>query len=52
MMMGLYIWGVGGGLHDDNGEGWNGDMMMLALYLMVDCHFMILIISLDTVSLL
>ena len=51
MMMWLYI-GGGGGLHDYDGEGWHGDMMMLALHLVVDCHFMIRIISLVTVSLL
>ena len=49
-------YGGGGGWHDDDndddGEGWHGDMMMLALHLMVDRHFMIRIISLDTVSLL
>ena len=55
MIMGLSI-GVGG-LHDDYydddyGEGWHGDMMMLALHLMVDRHFMIWIVSLDTISLL
>ena len=54
MMMGLYIWGGwgGGGWHDYDGEGRHGDMMMLALHLVVDRHFMIQIISLDTVSLL
>ena len=54
MMMGLYIewWGRGGGWHDDDGEGCNGDMMMLDPHLMVDRHFMIRIISLATVSLL
>ena len=50
-MMGLYIWG-GGGLHYDDGDGWHGDIIMLALHLVVDCHFMIRIISLATVSLL
>ena len=50
---------IGGrGWHDDNddddddGEGWNGDMMMLDLQFIVDCHFMICIISLYAVSLL
>ena len=41
MMMGFNIWG---GLHDDDGDGWHGDMMMLDLHLVVDCHFMIQII--------
>ena len=41
-----------GGWHDDDGEEWHGDMMMLALHLMVDFHFMIWIISLATVSFL
>ena len=51
MMMGLYIGGRGGGWHDDDGEGWHGDTMTLALHLGVDRHFRIRIISLDTVSL-
>ena len=45
-------YGVGGGWNDDDGDGWHGDMMMLALHLVVDRHFMIRIISLATVSLL
>ena len=40
------------GWHDDDGEGWHGDLMMLVLHLMVDCQFMIMIIYLDTVFLL
>ena len=48
-MMGFNIWG---GLHDDDGDGWHGDMMMLALHLVVDSHFMIQIISMATISLL
>ena len=42
----------GGEGWDDDGYGWHGDMMMLALHLVVDRHFMIRIISLATVSLL
>ena len=45
-------YGGGWGCNNDDGEGWHGDMMMLALHLVVDCHFMIRIISLATVSLL
>ena len=48
--MGLYIWGMR--WHDEDGEGYHGDMMTLALHLMVDCHFIIRIISLATLSLL
>ena len=44
-------YGGGGGLHDVDGYGWHGEMMMLALHLVVDFHFMIWIISLATVSL-
>ena len=48
-------WGCtyrGGRWHDGDGYWWHGDMMMLALHLVVDRHFMIRIISLATVSLL
>ena len=36
---------------DDDGERWHGDMMMLALHLVVDHNFMIRIIYLANVSL-